>query len=270
MRPNSRSLAGLQRLDASIRSALAGHAHSAYGLPATSLIPQCSLSTSPLHSYPHACGSPLCVLCQRSLAEMEARRLGLALSTQLAAGEGLKLYHVTATVQDCRTDELRARLQWLVAGWERLTQTPLLKTHCAGWYRALEVDTSPPAPELENPHLHGVLAMRPGYSGRNYLPASEWATLWQECVRAAEHPEAYRSISVRLRMDPYRLANYVVKWSSDEWYQRYQRFTYEPARLLGRVHQMKKLKLRSAGGVIRELLGWVAPRRGREPNPMPE
>jgi hypothetical protein len=194
------------------------------------------------------CGASLCPLCSRLKAETERCYLAVVLYDAKVANPQLRFYHATLTVQDTTTQHLRQTIDFLNGARQRLfSKTAGVVKHLAGWFRSLEVVPSVPQPDLENVHMHAVLAMRPGYSGRNYLSAADWDEAWEEAA-----PNSGRSINVRKWTDTDHLAAYVIKGNAHDFVQRYENGLIDLDRLLEKNGQLKGLKIYVYGGILQE------------------
>ena len=91
---------------------------------------------------------------------------------------------LTLTVRNCPLADLPATVSAMQKGFRRLSHpsTKLGRAWPAtGWLKALEV-TFPREGEA-HPHYHVLMAVRPSYFKKGYIPQAEWAERWREAMR---------------------------------------------------------------------------------------
>lgn len=169
-----------------------------------------------------------------------------------AMGEQEKWAYVllTLTVRNCTPDELENAVTGLLDGYNRMMQLSRVKHAVSGWYRSMEITHNMEA-DTYHPHIHVVLAVRPGYfSGGRYIKQAEWTSLWKQSLRVDYDPIVdVRRIKGNTTAAVAEVAKYSVKASDyivpDDW-----DMTVETVRLLDRV--LHKRRLVAFGGVFRE------------------
>jgi hypothetical protein len=180
------------------------------------------------------CYSPYCGLCNRLSAEEESRVLRTRLHDVRQAYPTGKFLHMTVTAPDCLPCDIGEAREGLQHAWLGFTRSEPF-AHCLGWYYAVEVVGSGVRPELENVHMHAVVAMRPGYSGRNYLSRESWKLVWQDHAEAG----CSRGFDVRGHTKLDRLGSYVVKHSAAAHMEPLRIGIEDPARAIERRLQMQ-------------------------------
>ena len=88
---------------------------------------------------------------------------------------------LTLTVRNCPVEELRATLTAMSKAWARLSKRKEVEPALGGWIRATEITRG--ADGTAHPHYHALLAVKPSYFGKRYIPAKRWAELWKEAMR---------------------------------------------------------------------------------------
>jgi len=91
---------------------------------------------------------------------------------------------LTLTVRNCPITELRKTLTWMNSAWQRLIQRKIFPA--LGFIKSLEVTRS--SDGSAHPHFHCLLFVPAGYFGKSYISQSEWATLWQSCLKSDYTP----------------------------------------------------------------------------------
>lgn len=108
--------------------------------------------------------------------------------------QGLRYIMLTVTVKNCASSDLRRTLKDMLRAWGRLTRAAWFKKICVGVYRAVEVSINF-LDKSCHPHIHAVLAVRPGYfSGRDYTKTEEWAVKWQEALESSYTPVVHATV----------------------------------------------------------------------------
>ena len=88
---------------------------------------------------------------------------------------------LTLTVKNCEHDGLRDTLDQLSEGFKRLTKTADYNHDVLGYYRATEI-THNVEEGTFHPHIHAVLAVRPNYFSKGYIPQKRWRELWKQAL----------------------------------------------------------------------------------------
>lgn len=155
------------------------------------------------------CRARLCPVCQwrRSL---KVRGQMTEILEHVERAQGLRYIMFTVTVRNCQSRDLRPTLKTMLRAWGRLTSRAWFKKICLGVYRAVEVSINP-LDKSCHPHIHAVLAVRPGYfSGRDYIKTEEWAQRWQEALESPYTPIVHLTV---LRKPYEKSAAEIAKYS---------------------------------------------------------
>lgn len=163
--------------------------------------------------------------------------------------QGLRYIMFTVTVRNCQSRDLRPTLKTMLRAWGRLTSRAWFKKICLGVYRAVEVSINP-LDKSCHPHIHAVLAVRPGYfSGRDYIKTEEWAQRWQEALESPYTPIVHLTVLKK----PYEksaaeIAKYSLKVSN-----LIELLNEIPDLMLAELHYgLSGLRLFSLSGVFRQ------------------
>lgn len=105
----------------------------------------------------------------------------------LLQGDGYQFLFLTLTVKNCSGDDLRAVLDDMQKAWTRMMHLKAFKSVTCGTFRAVEI-TRNRRTGLYHPHYHVVIAVRPDYFTRNYIPQAEWKKFWRESCRLDYEP----------------------------------------------------------------------------------
>lgn len=134
------------------------------------------------------CRVRLCPICQwrRSLKVYgQTSEVVRHLAAQRTAA-GRKPYAylmLTLTVPNVAAEELRATLDRLSAGWQRITQRAEVRRAVAGSMRSVEITYNSRA-NTYHPHLHALLCVLPSYFHSSaYIPQQRWLELWRSAMR---------------------------------------------------------------------------------------
>jgi hypothetical protein len=163
------------------------------------------------------------------------------LGQRMAQNPNTSLF-ASLTVQSCDPTQIRTTAKDLIVGWNKLVDNRQTR-HATGAYRWLEVTSDENQPWLENVHVHGVLAMSPAYSGRNYLSSADWQELWHASIGSA-----YRSADVTKIRTPAAVAGYVA--ALDKFIAAAEIGAREPERHITRTEQMKGLPRYRGIGIL--------------------
>lgn len=157
---------------------------------------------------------------------------------------------LTLTVPNCPVNELRATLQAMNKGWQRLSQRKAFKP-VLGWIRATEVTQEKKRPDYAHPHFHCLLLVPSSMlGGKHYVKHSEWLALWRACMR----DESIISVDVRTikggamkgAVETLKAFNYSMK--VDDLINR------SPEWILAYMEQVNKLRFLATGGVLKGAL----------------
>ena len=194
------------------------------------------------------CRARLCPVCQwrRSL---KVRGQMTEILEHVERAQGLRYIMLTLTVKNCCSADLRPTLKTMLRAWGRLTSRAWFKKICLGVYRAIEVSINP-LDKSCHPHIHAVLAVRPGYfSGRDYIKTEEWAQRWQEALESPYTPIVHLTVLKK----PYEksaaeIAKYSLKVSN-----LIELLNEIPDLMLAELHYgLSGLRLFSLSGVFRQ------------------
>jgi plasmid rolling circle replication initiator protein Rep len=92
---------------------------------------------------------------------------------------------LTLTIKNCSGDDLLQTINHLMQSWKAFTNRKDLKKIIIGWFRAFEI-TRNYNDGSYHPHFHVLLGVPPSYfngKGTDYLKTSDWALIWQECMK---------------------------------------------------------------------------------------
>lgn len=157
---------------------------------------------------------------------------------------------LTLTVPNCPVNELRATLQAMNKGWQRLSQRKAFKP-VLGWIRATEVTQEKNRPDYAHPHFHCLLLVPSSMlGGKHYVKHSEWLQLWRNCYR----DQSIVSVDVRTikggamkgAVETLKAFNYSMK--VDDLINR------SPEWILSYMEQVNKLRFLATGGVLKGAL----------------
>lgn len=96
-------------------------------------------------------------------------------------GQSYQFLFLTLTVKNCSSVGLPSSVQMLLDGWRKLyNKSSSFSRSISGSFRSLEVTRSSKNGSF-HPHLHVILAVRPGYFKKSYISQSEWVRLWRSC-----------------------------------------------------------------------------------------
>lgn len=158
---------------------------------------------------------------------------------------------LTLTVPNCPVNELRATLQAMGKGWQRLTQRKEFKP-VLGFIRTTEVTHGKDG--NAHPHFHALLLVKPSYFGHSYVTQDRWLELWRSCMR----DDSIMSVDVRAvkslnKNDPktglQRAAAETLKYSVKP-----DDMINNPQWFLEMTKQVHKLRFMATGGVLKDVL----------------
>jgi plasmid rolling circle replication initiator protein Rep len=110
---------------------------------------------------------------------------------------------MTLTIRNCPVSDLRRTLDLMRRAWVRLTQ--LRCWPARGWVRAVEITRSQ-RDRSAHPHYHCLLMVAPAYFQGDYLKQSQWAEVWQQCLRITYRPVVdIRTVKLALVPDARRV-----------------------------------------------------------------
>ena len=194
------------------------------------------------------CRARLCPVCQWRHS-LKVRGQMTEILEHVERAQGLRYIMFTVTVRNCQSRDLRPTLKTMLRAWGRLTSRAWFKKICLGVYRAVEVSINP-LDKSCHPHIHAVLAVRPGYfSGRDYIKTEEWAQRWQEALESPYTPIVHLTVLKK----PYEksaaeIAKYSLKVSN-----LIELLNEIPDLMLAELHYgLSGLRLFSLSGVFRQ------------------
>lgn len=125
-----------------------------------------------------------CPVCQWRRSLMWQAKVYRALPALVRDFPDIRFLFMTLTVRNCLVENLNAQLGELGKAWKRLIQLTIWPA--VGWIRAVEITRGRDG--SAHPHYHALLMVPPSYFQADYLKQSEWAWLWQECLRVNYRP----------------------------------------------------------------------------------
>ena len=134
----------------------------------------------------HFCRVRLCPMCQwrRSIkcyCQMEK-------VIDYLAKQGYVFIFLTLTMRNCEPERLSDEITHILTAFNRLTKYKRFADAIKGFYRGCEV-THNVESDTYHPHLHTILAVRPGYfKHKEYISHSEWQELWRKALHVGYTP----------------------------------------------------------------------------------
>lgn len=134
----------------------------------------------------HFCRVRLCPMCQwrRSIkcyCQMEK-------VIDYLAKQGYVFIFLTLTMRNCEPERLSDEITHILTAFNRLTKYKRFADAIKGFYRGCEV-THNVESNTYHPHLHTILAVRPGYfKHKEYISHTEWKELWQKALHVSYMP----------------------------------------------------------------------------------
>lgn len=209
------------------------------------------------------CRVRMCPVCQWRKSLRWFGRMAEAWSDLDKRHPDLRFLHLTLTVKNCPTDQVRDVItETINPGWSRLHRRKTLwkygedgereervRNRIAGFLKSVE--TKPGASQGEtNVHLHLLVAVEPEYFGDDYLQTSDWVKNWRDAARLDYDPVVYVNAvdgpGDQTRKDAVlEVVKYEVKP---------QEAIEHPDWLLEITDQLHGLQTVTAGGVIRKFL----------------
>lgn len=165
------------------------------------------------------CRVRLCPVCswRRSL-----KTYGQVRAITEALGERFAYIFLTLTIPNVSGDDLKAGLDTLTIGFNRLMKYKAVGQAVKGYYRAIEV-THNIQSDTFHPHIHALIAVAPSYfTSRYYLSQAEWLKLWNKaCKRSDITSLDVRRLRGNLDKACAEVAKYTVKSKDiiyfDDW-----------------------------------------------------
>jgi plasmid rolling circle replication initiator protein Rep len=131
------------------------------------------------------CHVRMCPVCQWRKSLQWQAKVYRALPQLRRDYPDTRFLFLTLTIKNCPVQELRTTLDLMRRAWVRLTQ--LRSWPARGWVRAVEITRSQ-RDRSAHPHYHCLLMVAPAYFQGDYLKQSQWAELWQQCLRIKYRP----------------------------------------------------------------------------------
>lgn len=155
------------------------------------------------------CRVRLCPMCmwRRALA-MSYQVLRVA--HELEARRSVRWLFVTLTVANCSSMDLPFTLNEVFGGLRRLSHQAWFRRYVVGWFRTMEI-TRNRTDGTWHPHVHVLMAVRPGYFVDGYRRHELWVQDWRRAARLLYDPsvrvQSVRDLGVGVR----EVAKYVTK-----------------------------------------------------------
>jgi plasmid rolling circle replication initiator protein Rep len=197
-----------------------------------------------------------CPVCQWRRSLMWQAKVYRALPALVRDYPTIRFLFITLTIRNCEIENLRATLKLLAQGWQRMSQLAIWPA--LGWVRAVEITRGRDG--SAHPHYHALLMVPPTYFQADYLKQSEWAWLWQECLRVNYRPvidvrtvkadynpnwQGNASASYKIWGAIVEILKYTVKVSDmvrdHDWF-------------LGLVDQVHKMRAVAVGGILKRYI----------------
>lgn len=194
-----------------------------------------------------------CPVCQWRRSLMWQARFYQALPRLEQEHPKARWIFLTLTVPNCPVNELRATLQDMGKGWQRLIKRKEFKP-VLGFIRTTEVTAEKKRPDYAHPHFHALLLVPSNWFTKNYVKQARWLELWRECMR----DDSIMSVDVRAvkslnKDDPktglQRAAAETLKYSVKP-----DDMINNPDWFLAMTEQVHKLRFMATGGVLKDVL----------------
>lgn len=123
------------------------------------------------------CRDRLCPMCNWRRSMKIFSQVSQVMNSHLM--QDYQFLFLTLTVRNCSADKLSLTIQALYDGWRFLyNKCKEFRSSIEGSFRSLEV-TRNKIDGTYHPHLHCVLAVKPGYFKHGYISQKRWSELWQ-------------------------------------------------------------------------------------------
>ena len=129
---------------------------------------------------------------------------------ELQARQSVKWLFVTLTLQNCSTLELGFTLNEVLGGVSRFSRQSWFRRYVVGWFRTLEI-TRNLSDGSWHPHVHLLLAVRPGYFVHGYRRHELWVQDWRRAARVFYDPSVRVQRVQDLGAGVREVAKYVTK-----------------------------------------------------------
>lgn len=185
-----------------------------------------------------------CPVCQWRRSLMWKARAYKVLPKVIEAYPTHRWLFMTLTQRNVPVSDLRATLQQMNRGFQRLSQLKAFPAE--GWLRSTEVTRGRDGGA--HPHFHCLLLVPRSYFGKKYVKQSQWVEMWRKSMRLDYNPildvQAVKQGSKPMELVP-ELLKYCTKESDmvadREWF-------------LELTRQMRKMRAIATGGVLKEYL----------------
>jgi replication protein len=158
------------------------------------------------------CKSPLCLMCRRWKCQCDNRILRLRVQSVQSKYPRAKFLFGTFAAADAGSNSIRTVARKVSTSWHRVMQ----QVHgLVGAFRSIEISPSRINSSLESPHLHSLLAVGPGYSGRYYLSNRAWHKHWQNEIGELARRGEDSGVRVEAVDDLEAVMDYIVPWTCE-------------------------------------------------------
>jgi plasmid rolling circle replication initiator protein Rep len=141
--------------------------------------------TKKLHDA-HFCRVRLCPMCQWRRSIKCYCQMSKVID--YLAEKGYLFIFLTLTMRNCGPEVLSDTITHLLEAFNRLTKYKRFNEAIKGYYRGCEV-THSTKDNTFHPHLHTILAVRPGYfKHKEYISHDEWQELWKKALHVSYNP----------------------------------------------------------------------------------
>lgn len=193
-----------------------------------------------------------CPVCQWRRSLMWQARFYQALPALEQEHPKARWLFLTLTVPNCPVEALRATLEGMSKGWQRLIKRKEFKP-VLGFIRTTEVTHAKNG--SAHPHFHALLLVPSWYfSGAAYVKQNRWLELWRECMRDDSITQVdIRAVKSLNKDDPktglQRAAAETLKYSVKP-----DDMINNPEWFLTMTEQVHKLRFMATGGVLKDVL----------------
>ena len=143
--------------------------------------------SSKLHSGKF-CSVRLCPMCSWRLSQKRFSNLSKVIETLHANGK-YHLLFLTLTVKNPEGADLKQTIKQMLKAWAYMSHDmPEFSRSVSGWFRAIEITYNQES-DTYHPHIHIVLAVKPGYfCGKYYITQKEWVAMWRSALKVDYDP----------------------------------------------------------------------------------
>ena len=195
-----------------------------------------------------------CLVCQWRRSLMWRARFFKALPEIQAKYPTGRWIFLTLTVSNCEISELRQTLKWMNAAWHKLLKRK--EFPALGFVKSVEVTRSPDG--TAHPHFHCLMLVPASYFSHKYISQSEWANLWQSCLKTDYTPIVdIRSVkpkktSLNAKPDPLNKAMAQAVCETLKYSVKPGDLLADPKWLDELTKQLQKTRAISIGGCLKE------------------